>query len=133
MKKRVLVADDVPFNSLLLVEMLKRNGWECDQVPDGSEVISKLAGDHGYDLVFLDIKMPVMSGDEVCRVLRADSRYQSLPLIAYTAHALVEEQESLQAIGFDAILIKPISMNALHDAIQRAFDVRCADSNSELT
>ena len=121
MNKRVLVVDDVEFNRMLLIDMLERDGWEAEEGVDGKDALEKLEGDHGFRLLMLDIKMPGKSGEEVCSALRADSRYASLPIVAYTAHALEDERESLYAIGFDALLIKPINMAALKDSLAQAF------------
>ena len=121
MKKRVLVVDDAEINRILLTDMLERDGWEAEEAVDGTDALSKLHGEHGFNLVMLDIKMPGMSGEEVCCSLRSDPRNAALPLVAYTAHALEEEWDSLHAIGFDAILTKPINMAALKESLTKAF------------
>jgi CheY-like chemotaxis protein len=121
MKKRVLVVDDAEINRILLIDMLERAGWEAEEAVDGMDALSKLQGEHGFNLIMLDIKMPGMSGEEVCCSVRSDLRNASLPLVAYTAHALEEEWDSLHAIGFDAILTKPINMAALKNSLTQAF------------
>ncbi len=121
MKKRVLVVDDVEFNRMLLIDMLERDGWEAEEGVDGKDALKKLEGEHGFNLVMLDVKMPGMSGEEVCRHVRSDPRNVSLPIVAYTAHALGEELDGLYEIGFNAVLIKPINMAALSDSLIQAF------------
>ena len=71
----------------------------------------------GIDVVFLDISMPGMSGEEVLARLRADPRFAGLHVIAYTAHALHEEKQRLIDAGFDDLLIKPISLTAVESAL----------------
>ena len=70
-----------------------------------------------YDLVLLDISMPGMTGLEVCQHIRADPRLMALRVIAYTAHVLLEEQQRFLAGGFDDVLLKPISFQAVQDLI----------------
>ena len=120
MIRRALVVDDTMLNRKLAAAILKRTGWETDEAESGEEALVKLSGEHGYAVVLLDIKMPGMSGDDVCRILRADSRTATLPLIAYTAHALEDEQEGFLTIGFDAVLIKPIEVDSLGAALEKA-------------
>lgn len=117
MNKRALVVDDVPCNRMIAVVMLQREGWQTEEAVDGEDALLKLEGDHGYSLVLLDIKMPGMSGEEVCRILRADIRTASLPVVAYTAHALEEDRENLLKIGFNAIIFKPIEVAALNGVL----------------
>jgi len=119
MSKRALVVDDTPLNRKLAVAMLQRNGWVCEEANDGKQALAKLQGEHGFDLVLLDIKMPCMSGEEVCRILRSDTNTTSLPLIAYTAHALEEEKARFLALGFNAVLIKPIDLASLKDVLEQ--------------
>ncbi len=120
MSKRALVVDDTMLNRKLAIAMLKREGWEANEAESGEEALAKLGGEHGYQVVLLDIKMPGMSGEDVCRTLRADPRTATLPLIAYTAHALEDEQENFLTIGFDAVLIKPIEVDSLGAALKKA-------------
>ncbi len=117
MSKRILIVDDTKLNRVLAIALLKRDGWECTEATDGKEALSKLEGEHGYDVVLLDIKMPGMSGEDVCQTLRATAGTAKLPLIAYTAHALEEERESFMLMGFNAVLIKPICYNSLKAAL----------------
>lgn len=122
MNKRALVVDDVEINRMLAIAILEMEGWEAEEAASGEEALAKLKGEHGYQVVLLDIKMPGMSGEEVCHILRAEPRNASLPLIAYTAHALEEERESFLAIGFNAVLIKPIGVAALRDVLAHALN-----------
>ena len=120
MNKHALVVDDTELNRKLAVAILRREGWSAEEADSGEEALAKLAGEHGFDIVLLDIRMPGMSGEEVCKTLRDDPRTTSLPLIAYTAHALEDEQENFISIGFNAVLIKPINVKALKDALEKS-------------
>lgn len=118
--KRVLVVDDTPLNRKVAVAFLKRADWLVEEAGDGMSALDLLANDQDYDALLLDISMPGMSGEEVCRVLRADARTAGLPIVAYTAHALVDERERIMSAGFDGIVVKPASMADLLAALSAA-------------
>ena len=82
----------------------------------GERALLHLAA-HRYDLVLLDISMPGMNGPEVCQRIRADRTLAGLRVIAYTAHALPEEQQRFLASGFDDVLVKPTSFQAVQDLL----------------
>lgn len=107
-QKYALVVDDNEVNRLLAERLLAKLGWRVDTAEDGLAALAWLRG-HCADLVLLDISMPGMSGDEVCRTARAEGLCQGSKLVAYTAHAMPEEKTQFLAAGFDGILTKPIS------------------------
>jgi len=107
---RVLLVEDNPINQQLAVELMESRGIEVRVANNGQEALDQLATvapDH-YHAVFMDLQMPVMDGYEATRRLRADPRYFALPLIAMTAHAMVEERERCLALGMNGHLSKPI-------------------------
>lgn len=113
---RVLVVDDHPVNRLLVGVLLREAGYEVAEAENGMQALDKLR-QQAYDIVLLDISMPDMSGDEVCRRIRADAGLRGLKVIAYTAHALDGERDQILASGFDGLLTKPISRASLHAAL----------------
>ena len=114
--RRVLIVDDHPVNRQLPGMLMRGTDWQSDTAASGEEALTKLnAG--SYDVVLLDISMPDLSGDEVCRRIRADARFSKLRVIAYTAHAMEEARNSILAAGFDSLLTKPISKQTLFDAL----------------
>ena len=115
--KRVLVVDDVMLNRKLAMVFLAKMGWEALDVDGGTAALEWLGSHPPVDLVLLDISMPDLSGEEVCRYLRADPRFGKLKIVAYTAHAGHDDSERFLANGFDAVLIKPISMQRLKDVV----------------
>lgn len=114
--RRVLIVDDHPVNRQLPAMLLRGTDWACDSAASGEEALAKLNA-APYDVVLLDISMPDLSGDEVCRRIRADARFSKLRVIAYTAHAMEEARNSILAAGFDSLLTKPISKQTLFDAL----------------
>lgn len=113
---RVLVAEDSADNQLFLHRLLDKFGMRATFVNDGSAAIHEaLRSD--YDLILMDIQMPNTDGNSATRELRAKG-YQK-PIVALTAHALLEEKTKAFASGCDDYLTKPISKQRLLDALVR--------------
>ena len=110
--KKVLVIDDNAVNRKLASAMLKKRGWETAEADCGLDGLASLDA-ASFDAVLLDISMPGMNGEEVCRAIRANEKTSHLRVIAYTAHALESERERIMSAGFDDILVKPVSMDML--------------------
>jgi signal transduction histidine kinase/DNA-binding response OmpR family regulator/HPt (histidine-containing phosphotransfer) domain-containing protein len=120
---RVLLVEDNQINQQLAVELMESRGVAVTVANNGQEAIDRLAAvpaDH-YHVVLMDLQMPVMDGYEATRRLRADARYFSLPLVAMTAHAMVEERERCQALGMNAHLSKPIEPEDLYATLARYY------------
>jgi len=113
---RVLIIDDDAVNRRLAQVMFQKLGWCVETVDSGERALLHLAA-HRYNLVLLDISMPGMNGMDVCQRIRADPRLVELRVIAYTAHALLAEQEHFLASGFDDVLLKPISFQGVQELI----------------
>ncbi|HEY1229157.1 MAG TPA: response regulator, partial [Ramlibacter sp.] len=107
---RVLVVDDGPENRELVSLVLTEHGLWVEEAEDGQVALDKVAA-ASYDVVLMDIQMPVMDGYTAARELRR--RGVQVPVVALTAHAMKGfEQEVLQA-GFSAYLVKPVDIDAL--------------------
>jgi CheY-like chemotaxis protein len=119
--RSVLVVDDVSVNRMLALAILRKLGWICAEVDGGNAALDWLANNPPVDLVMLDIRMPDCNGEEVCRQLRGNPSFATLPIIAYTAHALPSDVERFMATGFTDVLIKPISVQNLKDLIARLY------------
>ncbi|MBS4095655.1 MAG: response regulator [Sulfuricella sp.] len=120
---RVLLAEDHPINQQLAVELMESRGIAVTVANNGQEALDKLAAsapDH-YHLVFMDLQMPVMDGYEATRRLRADPRYFALPLVAMTAHAMVDERDRCLALGMNGHLSKPIEPDDLYATLARYY------------
>lgn len=105
-----LIVDDNQLNSGLAGHMLKRLGWRAEMAASGEAALQRIAAEH-FDLVLLDLRMPMMSGEEVCRRIRHDLGNTALPVVAYTAHGMPEERSRMLQAGFSGLLIKPISFD----------------------
>ena len=117
--RQALVMDDVPSNRKLALVFLSKLGWNAVDVDGGKAALEWLAANPEVDLVLLDISMPDLCGEDVCLRLRAIPRFASLPIVAYTAHALPGDVDRFLANGFNAVLVKPISLQGLRDVISR--------------
>ena len=120
---RVLVVEDNPVNMLIGVAMLERWRVVVSQARDGREALATIqaAADLGqpFDVVLMDVQMPVMGGHEATRALRTTEAGRTLPVVALTAAALVAEREEALKAGMDDFLTKPIDAERLHATLLR--------------
>jgi two-component system sensor histidine kinase/response regulator len=116
---RVLVVEDNEVNRQILEELLALVGVETVSASDGASALRRLHGSppDTFSLVLMDVQMPGMDGYETTRRLRQDVRYEALPIVALTAHALAEEREHSLAAGMVDHLTKPIVPDALYRVI----------------
>jgi CheY-like chemotaxis protein len=115
----VLVVEDHPINQQLVMELLRGMGVIADLAQHGQDAIAMLAAkppDY-YSLVFMDLQMPVLDGYETTKRLRADGRYSTLPIVAMTAHVMLEEQERCLALGMRGHIGKPIDPDELYRVV----------------
>ena len=115
--RRILVVEDDVLNREILVEALREEGFVVDEAIDGSFAIEKLRdNDPGtYELVIMDLQMPVMDGFETAKIIRnfKNPEVAEIPIVALTADALPEEKNQAFSSGFNAYLVKPIDMLAM--------------------
>ncbi len=120
---RVLVAEDNPVNMLIAVALLEQWGVVASQAGDGAQAVRAVNaaadGGAGFDLVLMDVQMPVMGGHDATRALRQRHDPQRLPIIALTAAALTSERDEALACGMNDFLTKPIDAQRLHDTLLR--------------
>lgn len=112
---KVLLVEDSKDNQILINHMLKKMGIKLDIASDGMQGLS-MASSNVYDLILMDIQMPLLDGYEVCEQLRGKN-YKK-PIIALTAYALAEEKAKSLAAGFDSHLTKPVNENDLFNTVK---------------
>jgi signal transduction histidine kinase/DNA-binding response OmpR family regulator len=116
---RVLLAEDNVVNQKVAVLILNRLGQQPDVVTNGEEALTALRA-QDYDLVLMDVQMPVMDGLEATRRIRAELPSDRQPrIVAMTANALVEDREACFAAGMDDYLAKPVRTEELARALVR--------------
>jgi len=115
---RLLIVEDQPENRLLLRRLLEPLGFELREAANGQEAVALFEQWHP-DLIWMDIRMPVMDGLEAARRIRATQAGADTKIIALTAHALEEEREPIMAAGCDDLVRKPIREQELFGALAR--------------
>ncbi len=117
-RHRLLIVEDQPENRLLLRRLLEPLGFEFREAANGQEAVALFEQWHP-DLIWMDIRMPVMDGLEAARRIRATKAGANTKIVALTAHALEEEREPIMAAGCDDLVCKPIREQELFEALAR--------------
>jgi CheY-like chemotaxis protein len=117
--KNILVVDDNPLNAKLAAIILSRAGHAVRTAAGVAEALDLLAQSMP-DVVVTDISMPGVTGTQMCRELRERFPGNALWIVAYTALAMQDELRDIEGAGFDAIVIKPATKEALLAAIRAA-------------
>ncbi len=114
--KRVLIVEDNATNQLVLFGLLEECVEDIDIAKNGKEAVEMFEKDK-YEVIFMDLQMPVMDGYEATRIIR--SMDSDVPIIALTANAMSEEIEKTKAVGMNGHLIKPIDLEKLFDTLRK--------------
>jgi PAS domain S-box-containing protein len=119
---RVLLTEDNEINQQIAVELLEGEGAAVKVASNGREAVEILSADPQpppFDLVLMDLQMPEMDGYQATAKLRSDPRFQSLPIVAMTAHATIEERQRCLAAGMNDHISKPIDPDLLFETVGR--------------
>jgi len=121
---RGLVVDDVETNLMVAAALVSKAGYEVEMASNGQEALDTLEAAH-FDAVFMDIQMPVMSGEDAIAIIR-DSRkpYADLPIYAVTADATAGARERYLEMGATGYLAKPLDLATVQSALHTALDAR---------
>ncbi len=116
---KILLAEDNSINQLLAVRLLEKRGHTVTVANNGSEAVLQLSRGT-FDVILMDIQMPVMDGFEATAAIRASERISGChtPIIAMTAHALRDDEDRCLRAGMDAYISKPINSNELFDLVE---------------
>ena len=117
----ILVVDDNQINRLLINKVLGKWGATVDFAENGLEAVAKIESKADYDVVLMDIHMPVMGGLEATEIIRGknESYFQQLPIIALTASMLTSEVNEIIRSGMNDYILKPFDPKGLHDKLAR--------------
>jgi CheY-like chemotaxis protein len=115
---RILLAEDNLSNQKFTLKMLKKLGYRADAVVNGQEVLESLER-QPYDLIFMDVKMPVMDGLEATRKIRERWPENGPKIIAITAYALHGDREKCLATGMDGYISKPVRKEDLAKMLEK--------------
>jgi CheY-like chemotaxis protein/signal transduction histidine kinase len=120
-RTRILLVEDSIVNQQIATKIIEKMGFRVDVVSNGEEAITALAG-APYDIVFMDVQMPVMDGIEATRHIRLGTRKTlnpDVPVIAMTAHTLPGIQKQFQEVGMNGTIIKPIHPDEISNCIKK--------------
>jgi CheY-like chemotaxis protein len=110
---RILVVEDNHVNQKVVTAVLRKRGFSIELANDGQEALSKLEKSAPFDLVLMDVQMPVLDGLEATRLIRKDARWSHLPIIAMTAHAMNGDKERCLEAGMNGYISKPVHPSLL--------------------
>ena len=112
---RVLLAEDNALNRQLAVNLLEQVGARVEVVSDGLQAVARVqaGGPEAYDVVLMDLQMPVLDGHSAVRRLREDPRFHALPVLALTANAMPGEAARCRALGMQGYITKPFLLDDL--------------------
>ncbi len=121
---RILLTEDNEINQQIAVELLEGAGATVTVANNGRETVDILSGGPPpppFDVVLMDLQMPVMDGYQATAKLRSDARFTNLPIIAMTAHATMEEKQRCLAAGMNDHISKPIDPANLYETVGRFY------------
>lgn len=114
----ILLAEDNPITVKAVSDFLRYKGYQVETASDGAQALTMAQALHPA-LILMDMQMPSMDGLEATRRLRADQMLSAIPVIAFTAMAMPNDQARCTAAGVDAYLSKPVSLSHLQSTIER--------------
>ncbi len=124
---KILLADDNPVNLDLTARLLKKRGHEVATAENGQEAVDCFLAS-AFDVILMDLEMPVMSGIEAARQIRAKEKASAVdtpaytPIIAMTAHDEETERTACLVVGMDGFITKPINIKTIHQTIQEIIE-----------
>ena len=121
--RRVLLVEDIELNREIAEVILTEAGFLVESVPDGTDAVARMekVEEHYYDIILMDVQMPIMNGYEATRAIRNLRRkdVKDLPIIAMTANALDEDKEMALKNGMSAHISKPLDMDVFIGVLKR--------------
>ncbi len=115
---KILIADDNPDGRAILERYLTRKGHDVASASDGKACLDRALSED-FDIVLLDMNMPVMDGWRAAEQIRAQKTYDELPIIAFTAYAMRGDREKCLDAGCSDYLPKPIDFTALAAMLEK--------------
>ena len=129
-RARILVAEDNPVNQQITRRFIQMQGLDIVLVADGGKAVEAFA-EQSFDLVLMDVQMPVMDGLAATRAIRAGETVGShVPIVALTASAMTDEVQDCLAAGMDEVLTKPLELEPFRATLSR-YGLKCDDEDRQ--
>ncbi len=109
---KLLLVEDNHINQQVAKETLEMEGFDVTIAEDGQDAVQKIRANY-FDAVLMDLQMPVMDGYQATRIIRSEAKFDDLPIIAMTAHALSDVREKCLHIGMNGYVTKPLDVDEL--------------------
>lgn len=121
---KILVTEDININRMIVAEFLKIDGHSVAEAVNGADCLEQLGRD-AFDIVLMDVNMPVMDGVEATRAIRRSAEpWSAIPIVGLTANAFEDQVEGYLAAGMDACISKPVVQDDLRAAIAQSVRLR---------
>ena len=134
-ERHILVVDDIEVNRIILVKILHGLGADCDTAENGQEALAAFeqSPPGTYDVILMDVQMPVMDGYAATKAIRASGHPEakSVPIIAMTANAFVDDVRDAIEAGMDAHVAKPVQVDKLTATIRQVLERRARKTGDE--
>ncbi len=117
-KGRILLADDSPANQVVSRALLEKAGYAVEVVENGQQAVQAFA-DGDYDLILMDLRMPIMNGLEATRTIRSRIDGKTIPIIALTANASKHDVDRCRESGMEDFVAKPVDKKKLLDVLEK--------------
>ena len=130
--KKLLIVDDNELNIKVLNKAIKNYNFNVDEAHNGKECLDKVLAGNYYDLILLDIMMPVMGGEETIKKLKELENFNT-PVIALTADALTGAEEKYMSLGFDGYMCKPFSREMIAKKLYSIFSNDSSTINNAIS
>jgi PAS domain S-box-containing protein len=127
--KKVLLVEDNRVNQLLATRLLQKLNIQVELAQNGEEAINSIES-NSYDLILMDIQMPIMDGLEATRRIRQNSRFANLPIIAMSAGVTLNEQALCAQVGMSGFIGKPVDFNELKNTLFEHVSLNTTQLNS---
>ncbi len=124
----ILVVDDIEINRMILLKILEKLGATCDTAENGQDALKKFENSKPgeYDIILMDIQMPIMNGYEATTAIRASAHPSAkhIAVIAMTANAFIDDVQAALEAGMDAHIAKPIVVDTLKSTIKEVMRIK---------
>lgn len=121
--KNILVVEDNSINQLVIKKILESENFNFNIVNNGKECIDELNSDTAYDLVLMDIMMPILNGIDTTKYIREEMNNKALPIIALTADVNIILNENINLLGFNDFIVKPIDLEDLRIKLKKSLNI----------